>query len=289
MSRLLPASGDAYRSIALSALCAGLQVRLLQMASAQLEQNFRFGMTLAWDWQGWHGDRSRLLGVGLTDLLGGDLHAYLTAIFISLFIGGFLSWRLAGMVGLMIYHLSFAFLASPWFQPWDIFQATIFTAFLILIVEKKNASWFCILFAIAIFDRPSALFIPLWMVFSGRMIRTGILCVAAGVFLIWYFEHSGQPKLGFYVFQCADRISTGYGNDYVQERLVENLHNSISILIGSIEVSIVIAAGAVIKQETALALTFLTMLVATLVFGVVTETRVYLPFIPLFILASRPS
>ncbi len=263
----------------LSAICGLAQINLLQKATG-LQTNLNFGMRAAWAQRDWAGYRSRLLAPALIHLLGGNVKAYLIATFIGLFIGGLLSWRLGGLGGFGIYHAGFALVASPWFQPWDIFEPAIFLAFVILVVESKPAWWFVLLFMIAIFNLQSAMFIPLWMIISRKMMVPGVICMLVGIGIMWFFQHSG-PRFGFYVF------GAGYGTDYAQERIRENFFKLADPLTAGIIVVIAGAAIAVIRQGfAALGVTFLALLAATIVFGVVSETRVYLCFISLLIAAS---
>ena len=172
-------------------------------------------------------------------------------------------------------------LAYPWFQPWDAFEPAIFTAFVLLIVESKSAGWFMALFTIAIFNRQSAMFIPLWMILSRRMMAAGLICALFGMGVMWFLQHSGQPKFGLFAF------GSGYGNDYAQERLLENLRHT-DWLVASIMALILTAAFRAVRcGYQALGVTYLIMLVTIVVLGIVTETRVYLSFIPLWVLMPR--
>lgn len=263
----------------LSAVCALAQIRLLQASG--MDTNLTFGMDVVWKQNGWPGYRSRLLGPALIHLLGGNLRAFLIVTFVALVIGGLLSWRLAGPAGLGIYHAGFALVATPWFSPWDMLDPVFFTAFVIFVVEMKPHPWFIALFAVAIFNLQSAMFIALWMILSRQMIVPGLVCMLAGTAIMWFLQHSGQPKLGLFAF------NSGYGTDYAQERVLENLRNQ-GWLTAGISAVIVGAAIAVMQYGyMALGLTYLALLAATMLFGIVTETRVYLDFIPLLILAAK--
>ena len=263
----------------LATVCALAQVRLLQMASGNLATALDYVMRAVWAQTEWPGYRSRLLAPALIRLAGGDMRAFLAVTFISLVIGGLLSWRLAGLGGLGIYHAAWAFVASPWFAPWDVLGPVLFSLFVIFVVEERPAPWFMVLFAVAIFDRQSAMWISLWMVISRRMIVPGLVCAAAGIFVMWFFQHSGHG-LGLFAF------NSGYGTDYAQERVLENLE-AIGWLVAGILAVIVGAAIAVMRRGyVALGWTFLTLLTATVLLGIVTETRVYLDFIPLLVLAG---
>lgn len=276
--------------IALLCLVAALlQVHLLQMACPALEQSLIDNLKT------FHTNlpvyRSRLLTITLVRILGGDLQAYLAVIFFSLLVGGLLSWRLYGGGGLAIYHVGFAFFAAPWFQPWDCLGATLFTAFVILVVEGWPVAWFMGLFAIAILDRQSAMFMALWMVLSGRMVWSGLACGAFGLLLMYYFQHTGQPNLGLNLMQGRDGFSRNWTSDYAFIVLPENLRQLLVLPINWLaKGTIVVTAAAalhVMQTQVALGLMFLALLVATLTFGSIDELRVWLPFIPLFIVAVK--
>jgi len=149
------------------AVAALLQLHLLQMASGNLANNLPDWINTVWNRQGWPGYRSRVLGVGLIKLAGGDMRAYMIVTGVALFIAGLLAWRLAGALGLGILHAAFAVFASPWFSPWDMFEPAIFLAFVVLVVEEKSWRWFVALFAVSIFNLQTAMWIPLWMVLTG--------------------------------------------------------------------------------------------------------------------------
>src|SRR5580698_667733 len=96
--------------IAILAVCltaALLQVHLLQMACGNLGNDFNANMSAAWTGQGnwfggtnWGGYRSRLLGVGLIKLFGGDVPAFMRVTVAALTLAGLLAWRLGGVGGL---------------------------------------------------------------------------------------------------------------------------------------------------------------------------------------------
>lgn len=267
-------------------LAALLQVHLLGMASHDLGNNMGLWITQ----QGWPGYRSRIIGVGLIRLFGGDVRAFMEVTAVALTLAGLLAWRLGGAAGLGIFHACFAVFASPWFAPWDMFEPAVFLAFVVLVVEEMPWYWFVGLFSVAIFNLQSAMFVALWMVLSGRMFMAAIACLAFGIAVMWYFQHTGTPRLGLSTFQCLDGHTTGISTDYAQERLVENWHKLFLLdnraPLGVIVV-ILFAAAKVARERLVLGLTFVALLGATVVFGIVDECRVWIPFIPLFIEAAK--
>lgn len=114
----------------------------------------------------------------------------------------------------------------------------------------------------------------------------GLGCIAFGCAVMWYFQHT--QGIGFGTFQCLDGHTTGISTDYAQERLVENWHKLFVLdnrAVAGVVAIIAFAAVRIMSEHFALGVTFLVLLAATLVFGIVDEMRVWLPFIPLLILA----
>ena len=269
--------------IAISLTAALLQIHLLQMACGNLPNNMGLWITQ----QGWPGYRSRILGLWLIKLFGGDVRAFMDVTVGSLTIAGLLAWRLGGAGGLGILHACFAVFASPWFAPWDMLEPAIFLVFVVLVVEDWHPLWLMGLFAVAIFNLQSAMFIAGWMVLAGVW-RSGLLCIAFGLAVMYWFQHT--QGIGYGTFQCLDGHTTGISTDYAQERLVENLHKlflwdnrmplGIFVILGW-------AALKITRALPALGLTFLALLGATLVFGIVDELRCFLPLIPVLILAVK--
>ena len=75
--------------IAISLTAALLQIHLLQMACGSLPNNMGLWIT-----QGWPGYRSRILGLWLIKLFGGDVRAFMHVTVGALTIAGLLAWRL---------------------------------------------------------------------------------------------------------------------------------------------------------------------------------------------------
>jgi len=269
---------------ALIALCSLLQLHLLRMASPSLLDNLAYASKM--EWAGYH---SRLLGFWLIRLCGGN---YPVAIWIGLMLGGLLSWRLGGILGLVMYHACFGVWASPWFQPWDILEPVTFIAFVLLVVEKARIGWIVALFAIAIFNLQSAMFIALWMLLSRHLIA-GVSCTIFGIVVMWVLQHGNQPRFGIHHFQGLDGWSQCYTSDYAQSWVTENLREltgvrgSVNWMALGVVLTIVATIIVVMHEQFALALTFAALLGATIVFGIVNEMRVYLPFVPLLILGAK--
>jgi len=284
------------------------QLRLVQfICNIDLPVKVAQGV-LAWHPE-WPLYQSRLLAPSLLWLLGSNATAYLLLAFFALTIGGWLSWNLSGLAGLAIYHAAFAILLSPLFYPWDILEPVVFMVFVSFVAAGRSQWWFVGLYAVAIFNRQTAQFIAMWMVvdplcrriFGARrldrkMLVAGIACMVAGVAMIWNI----QGRAGFVLAKNGN----AWLNDYFQYRLGPNL-SDLDILDGAFRdvgfhvTPVILLAiiglilGAVVhlvrrdpERFLGLGLMYLTILAAIPAFGIFGETRVFLDFIPLFVVAG---
>jgi hypothetical protein len=79
----------------------------------------------------------------------------------------------AGAGTLAFSFLSLAFLDSHSIYPWDFLDPAVFLLFLFGVLGRKGNGYFLALFLIALFNRESALFIPLWMMLDSFPLRRG--------------------------------------------------------------------------------------------------------------------
>ncbi len=121
-----------------------------------------------------------------------------------------------------------------WIFGWDLLDIIIFTLFLIGIDRGYGLVYFTILFAGAIFNRETALVIPLWIILNeirGRkriwnIIYGGIL-TAGGIALIQYLRSFFKISCAGYV--GADLQHVKFGNHFW---LLENLSNPLFSYVG---------------------------------------------------------
>lgn len=274
-------------------LCVGvafIQLQLLERDSG-LDTALNWVTRCAWLGQDWPGYRSRLLGIATIELLGGNVRAFLTVTFVSLFFGGTLAWYLGGAGGFGVYHAAFALVAWPWFAPWDMFRPVFFTAFVIFAVELRPWWWFVLLFALAIVDHQSAMYMGLFMVLQGgltgrrALLFAGFSCLLMGFAYMWLMQHTDWRYFGF------STQSFGYHTDYADTHFSENLHHLfgegayVPCIYGVIMLTI---ATVMVRGQLALGLTFAALLASLTVVGILSETRVYLTFLPLLVLAASP-
>ncbi len=127
-------------------------------------------------------------------------------------------------------------LRRPWIYSWDIYNIIFFTVFNYFVFSGKSWRWFCCLFALAIFNRESALFFALWMIldplikrypepqrenirFNWQMFSSGVACLILGVAALKILRDKLLIReLGPELFNL-----TGSDGRQVQIHLLENL------------------------------------------------------------------
>jgi hypothetical protein len=131
---------------------------------------------------------------------------------VTVAIAAFLCWRLgrkyggsdqSALLALTLFVMCFALLLSPpeepWLFSWDFIDIIIFILFVDFVFSGASQRWFIGLFAIAIWNRDSAVFIALWLILDPlvrflyrrqyklpsahldwRPMLAGVICIAAG-------------------------------------------------------------------------------------------------------------
>src|SRR5262245_31316506 len=104
-------------------------------------------------------------------------HAHIVFHIIAVATAAFLCWRMGkkyggsdqtALLSLTVFVTCFAFLmAPPWpLMSWDLIDIIVFILFIDFVLARKGLQWFVGLFAIAIWNRDDAVFIPLWLIFD---------------------------------------------------------------------------------------------------------------------------
>ena len=260
------------------------------------------------------------------------VHAHILFQIVTVAIAAFLCWRLgrkyggsnqSALLALTLFFMCFALLLSPpWLFSWDFIDIIVFILFIDLVLSGMSLLWFIGLFAIAIWNRDSAIFIPLWLILDPlvrffyqrqnklpsapldwRRMLAGAICIAAGFLTLELLKRNllvedVGPKLypsfpinhwGSYNIALALNVAL----------LKETLTHFTRPFLFAIPVflSIVAALGACVvrldpQRYLALYLVELSFMASLFVFGLFTETRIYLPLIPFVVmpavLLSRP-
>ncbi len=252
------------------------------------------------------------------------LAAYVLLTTASLALAGYQAWSIGrkaggdqvGWFALILLHLAFTFLlAHPWLYIWDFIGLNIFLAMADFVMSERPLHWFVFLFVIAILNRESGQVIALWMILhpvcrwlvgyplskhaAMRMAVAGSLCVIAGMWVVEFLRTSLLIReVGF---DIVGGTPLGYGKDFWW-----NLPNNLAVLnklMGSSFVylmshslplimflAVVAFAVVLIRRDAqrylALGVTYMISALSIFLFGIVSETRVFVEIIPLVILGS---
>jgi hypothetical protein len=239
---------------------------------------------------------------------------------------GCLAWRIGWRVGgqlsaallaLFVCHASFAFLlAPPWLYAWDYLDIVIFLVFVDFVVAGRPWPWFVALLAVGIYSRETAAFIAVWLILeaasrwyfvlrrdaaNARLDRTmliaGIVCLILSAVAVEAVTRAlFIEEIGPRIFGDAPR---GEGGQIQAMHLVINFKiaaNALNLLRPDVNVVIPVylcfglaMAIGIMRTDRryfALGLTYIAHQMATVTFGYLTETRIFVEDIPLLILAT---
>jgi hypothetical protein len=274
-------------------------------------------------WKMW---QSRVLGPYLIEALTFGSLDYVKAHFlfqiITVAIAAFLCWRLgrkyggtdqSALLALAVFVMCFALLLRPpWLYSWDFIDMIVFIVFIDLVLSGMSLRWFIGLFAIAIWNRESAVFIALWLildplvrffyqrqyklpppVLDWRRMLAGAMCIAIGFLTVELLNRNLLVE--------AKMSADSY--PIVLPQNVARLKHSLTHFDRYFPIAVpvflatVTALGACVvhrdpQRYLALYLVELSFMASIFVFGALIETRVYLALIPFVVMAvvllSRP-
>lgn len=261
----------------------------------------------------WRAYQNRLLGPALLEILGLFSREPFRVFAAIMFLTGNLAlyrmcarwlpatWRGAWQAGLVLLvpFVVWMYGSHFWTYPWDFLEmhALLVLAYLALTVPVGTVWPFVALYAVALFSRESALFIPMfvliraWLVSVPNRWRQTVLAlglIALGMGLIQLtrqslFEHSSLPEVGL------DTAHAVWGNhltlqinqaDWVSMRQT-GLHQGAFALFGGLTAFYALACGWLwTRQEktaTALALTMLAYMLVMVPLAHLKEGRIYQP------------
>jgi len=202
---------------------------------------------------------------------------------------------------IVFYSFAFVCLQDYGFYTWDSIEAILFTLFAWGILQGKSMSYFIFLFLAAIFNRESALFISLYLMFDSFQINkmkvhlesrskllVGSFLMIAGIIytkLIRDYLFISQPD-GF-----KDSVHAQIGNHiHLQTNLTDLFINNLTsihilntiFILGSVFYLAYFIKQYNDRQLKALAV-FLVLVINILIFGVINETRMYIILVPFLI------
>ena len=271
--------------------------------------------------------QSRVLGPYIIEALTfgslNYLHAHMLFQIVTVATAGFLCWRLgrkyggsvqSALLALTLFVMCFALLLSPpYFFSWDFIDIIIVIIFIDLVLSGMSLRWFIGLFAIAIWNRDSAILIPLWLILDPlvrffhqrqykltaapldwRRMLAGAICIAVGFLTVELLRQNLLVEAQEPYDSYPIRIPR---NMYFLERFVTHL-TSESLFVVPALWAIVAALGACLvrldpRRFLALYLIELSYMALLFMFSFIYETRMNLVLIPFVVmpavLLSRPS
>lgn len=252
--------------------------------------------------------------------------AHLVYSLASLVAMGMLSWRIgwrvggtraSALVGFLVAQMAFTFmLMRPWLYAWDFSDIIVFLLFVDFVVAGKGWHWFVVLFAVGIFSRQTVALIAVWMIVEGGLRRwqgkrlsveerredtgliiTGSVCLVGGAILVELLTrnllvreigplifHDTPDKGGVFQAMALERNLRIAFDAFTHVEAFPSLP-IVAFLGLSLTMAIMIARKAP-QQYLALGLVYGLHWIATLTFGLLTETRIYVEMIPLLVLAT---
>lgn len=266
----------------------------------------------------WRIFQSRVLGpylvAGISKLGLSYLAAHVTVSLLLLGVAGICAWRLGeriargrGFIALVLFHLAFALLlAPPWLYIWDYADVIVFLVFFDFVLSKRSWPWLIGLFAIGLLNHEIARFIPVYLVLESLVrwratrkldwqpLAAGVAALVISVFVVEGLRsallvEAVGPKL--FRDAPAEMGSAMYfslpANLKVLAASFSSFDYALPWLVPIFVVGIaVLAVGLVRRGSLALGVTMLLLEGSLLAFGVLQETRIYVVFIPLLILAA---
>jgi hypothetical protein len=256
-------------------------------------------------------------------LLPSFADAYRLFLVLTLAVAGLLAlrlgWRIGGrrsaILAFCIMHFALLLvLPVAFLYAWDFPDLIIFYVFIDFALASKPWPWFAGLFAVAIFNRESALVIPLWMALDPlarwtierrnraltaadrHMIAAGLICAVTGIGVVLSLRslllvQAGNPQVGNLMFQLVnnlhtiiDRFSAFGGGIDADLRVVQIV--GVLCFIAIVGLLALRVAWTKPRRWLGLSLSHLALLGGLLLFGLVQETRIWIELIPFIVAAG---
>ncbi len=208
----------------------------------------------------------------------------------------------------LLFQLLFCFfLGKLWLYAWDHTGIIVFTLFTYFVMRNKDWRWFVALFAVAIFNRESALYIALWMVLDPltkallvrqrpqwAMSAIGLVCMGFGLMLIELLRTKLLVKeVGPELFNLPELAGQSFLNQW--DTNVAFLHQNLTqfslgfeFLLPLFLVAVLALAAALAWRDSwrylGLALTYVLIVASMLAAAAIQETRVMLELLPFVVM-----
>lgn len=205
-----------------------------------------------------------------------------------------------------------AFLDLYWLYIWDYIDNIIFILFIYGVFSNKNNLYYSVLFIIALLNRESALFIPLWMIIDSiihkkeetglkvniklynntRLFLGTILLIGGIVFInlvreyLLIEETAAAKNIEFAMerpFHFLKNSKQFFENIY---KIDFELNILVNIFLISIPILIIKLRNKMDDKVFKLTILFIIILISIILMGLINETRIYNTIIPFFIFLS---
>lgn len=240
----------------------------------------------------WIAFQNRLLAGYIIEAISNNLvFAYQVFIFFSLLLMNWLTYYLYKNI-LPVFVLAFMFLAlqgARFLYGWDFLDLIIITTLLIFIDRKVNLWAYIVLFIVTIFNRESALFIPIWLIIDGfrkKEMLYGIIMLVVG-FCAISLMRTGLFITSLYPSVGLDETHKDIGNSILLGKNIRYFFQHYdSWNMGDFAYIPALMVGSVLlcwKADKKLLLLTAFVILTILVFGCIHETRVWFVLIPFII------
>jgi hypothetical protein len=249
-------------------------------------------------------------------------HAHIVFHIVAVAIAAFLCWRMGkkyggsdqtALLSLTVFVTCFAFLVvSSWpLNSWDLISIIVFILFIDFVLARKGLQWFVGLFAIAIWNRDDAVFIPLWLIFDPlvqffyqrkaldwRRMLAGTICIVLGLvslellkrnLLVEEVGRQLSPEMAVHMAGRSYIISLGVNLELLKwmlTRLTRDFYFTIPLFLVMVATLGAFLARLDPRRYLALYLVELSLILTIFVVGIVIEPRVYLALIPFVVAAA---
>jgi hypothetical protein len=262
--------------------------------------------------------QSRVLGPYIIKVLTfGSLDyvkAHILFQIVAVAVAAFLCWRLgrkyggsdqSALLALTLFVMCFALLLSPpWLYSWDLIDIIVVILFIDLVLSGKSLRWFVGLFAIAVFNRDSAILIALWLIIDPLIrflyqrqhklsvpldwhrILAGAICIGVGFLVV---ELLKQSLLVAAIYPEDIYLNRIPDNIYFLKRFVTHLTRESLFVVPVLWVMVTALWACLVRRDPqrylGLYLIVLSYMTLLFVFSNIDETRMHLFLIP-FVVAS---
>lgn len=279
----------ALQYLLILAICY-LEYRLLMMLhSGNLENQLLIVLSPLEGQAWWRAFQNRLLAGTLVSLVGYNLFFLVT-----IAVKNILFYKLTkDVISTLLFVMLFVLLQdSRWLIAWDMLDVIFITIMLMFYVKKLPGKYYAVLFAVAIFNRESALFIPLFLMIDAfinkKSFALPFTLMAAGVIIVLLLREQFITSTQSYI--GLDSANEQFGNHYY---LADNLKSffrewmpkdkQLSFIPGILFTTIIY----LFNKNKLLSVWMMLVFIITMLVGVIHETRVWLIIVPVIILAFR--